>query len=178
MVRCWPAVMLAAVMILSGCGLETFYSTLPPTLNEIDVVAGDDSLSPQEKRQRLEELGLTPLVINAVLSDQRTANQFGGDLRSAYDKVVGGMFDQMTPDEIQLYNDAARNASNTITFTLSDAEAQAIHDLFVNNDIQTEDELSAFLANPENEVPAPIPAGSLQQLFVDLDPALVRDQLP
>jgi hypothetical protein len=166
------------LLALGGCGLDTFYSTLPPTLNEIDAVAADDSLSPQEKRQRLEELGLTPLVINAVLSGERTANQFGGDLRSAYDKVVGGQFDQLTPDEIQLYNDAARNASSTITFTLSDAEAQAIRDLFVNNDIRTEDDLSAFLADPGNEVPAPIPDGSLQQLFVDLDPALVRDELP
>lgn len=170
--------MLGALLALGGCGLDTFYSTLPPTLREIDAIAADDSLSPQEKRLRLEELGLEPLVINAVLADQRTANQFGGDLRSAYDKVVGGQFDQMTPDEIQLYNDAARSASNTISFTLSDAEAQAIRDLFVNNDIQTEAELSAFLANPENEVPAPIPDGALQQLFVDLDPALVRDQLP
>jgi hypothetical protein len=145
------------------------------TLEQVNLIRDSDTLTPQEQRDALAEYGLDPVTINGLLSSIRLANQFGGDLSSAYDKVVNDQLSSMTPDEVQYYGDATDEA------TLEDAEAQAIVDLF--QDLFPEDtadwqtELEEFLDDPANELPAGIDELNLRSIFVDTSTDYVRDKL-
>jgi len=174
--------LLAAVMLLAlatGCE-PTLVDALSPTMKDIDPIVTDTSLSPQEKRQRLADLGLPPLVINALLRNERTGNQFGGDLRSAYEKVTGGRLDELTPDEVQIYGDEAESVAGGQDFTLSDKQAQAVVDLFRQEGIKTPQNLADFLDDPLNAagVSADVPQDTVLALFVDFDPSELVDRLP
>jgi hypothetical protein len=164
-------------LVLTGCP-TTFENTLPPLLTDVATVRDSTTLTSQQKRQRLVDMGLTPEVINGILVDERTANQFGGDLRSAYLKVTNAEFASMTPDEVQLYDDAAGAADATAALNLTDAQAQAIVDVLVTNNIQTKDDMTAFLDNANNVIPAGVPSGSLKTIFVDFDPSKIADKVP
>ncbi|MGD8453760.1 MAG: hypothetical protein PVJ57_18255 [Phycisphaerae bacterium] len=174
---------LIAVLLVIATGCETPLLEnigVGPRLDEIDAIRNDTGLTAQEKRTALADLGLSPIAINTVLDSIREANQYGGDLRTAYDKVVAGQFNQMTPDEVQVFGDAATEVGDDLDYELTDAEAQAVVTFFQDNDIATEDDLLDFLDVPANLllIPSTIPEGTLNDLFVDFDPALLIPELP
>jgi hypothetical protein len=166
--------------ILAGCNAPR-PEALPAGLDDVNLILDDSNLSAQEKRSALADLGLTPVVINALLRSERTANQFGGDLRSAYDKVVAGTLNQLTPDEVQIYADEAKSVDSATTdFVPTDQQAQETVDFFRTHDITTSAELVAVLDNPAvaASLPADLTAANLTGLFVDFDPALLLPNLP
>jgi hypothetical protein len=169
---------------LVGLGLSActapIEEALSFTLGEVTRIVDSEDLSAVQKRAALEALGVPPNVINALLSDQRLVNQFGGDLRSAYDKVVGDRLDALTPDEVQLYADAASEAGAGINLTLTDVQAQAMVDLFQRSHLSSRDQLLAFLEDPAQAatLSPDIPENALNDLFITLDPAEIVDQLP
>ena len=119
-------------------------------------------------------------MINALLTSERTANQYGGDLRSAYDKVKSERFNELTPDEVQLYGDEASDVDDGISFTLTDEQAQAIVDFFQDNSVATRNELIAFLDDPIKVagISSEIPSDVLNDLFIDFDPDALLESLP
>jgi hypothetical protein len=155
-----------------GCGQTSFDAALAPSLEDVDDIRNDNSLEPQEKRDALTDLGIDAVTINGLLESERLANQFGGDLSSAYDKVVGEQFSEMTPDEVQVYGDATGRA------TYSDAEAQAIVDLFNEQNIDSPSELQALLDDPLFALPTAIGESPLIAVFITTSPDSVRDELP
>jgi hypothetical protein len=171
---------LATLLALVGACNGPLQDALPTTMLQVNTILQDSTLSNQTKRTQLAGLGLTSVQIDALLSSVRTANQGGGDLRTAYDKVTAGQLNELTPDEVQLYADAAETADSTISYTLDDTEAQAIVDLLQSNDIASREQLVAFLDDPVKaaSVPAAVPDGSLKGLFVTFDPTLLISQLP
>lgn len=173
----WTALVAGLVAGMWGCGLEFPPDAVGVNLTEVNRIRADTGLTPQERREQLRELGLSDSTINGLLRNERTGNQFGGTLRSAYDKVKVGTFTQLTPDEIQFYGDAARTAGGP-NFTLTDPQAQAIATFVRAQGLNTSDDVAAFLADPNNVVPDDVPAGVMQQLFVDFDEDEVLDQIP
>ncbi len=170
--------LLASTLLYTvGCPPDRFDNTLPPLQSQVSRIQNDSTLTPQQQRQQLEDLGLTPSIINAILRSVRTGNQFGGDLRTAYEKIAGERFTELTPDEVQIYGDEATKLQASLAINLDDAPAQAIVDFFQQQQINTRAELTAYLASG-NEIPGTIPAGVLPNLFVDFDPALVIPDLP
>jgi len=156
----------------SGCGQTHFPHALDTTLTDTNRIVNDNSLTPDQKRAQLSALGIPDLTINALLRDVTNANQFGGTLESALNKVQGGQLDQMTPDEIQLYADATNQAS------FSDAQAQSLTDLYDQAGIHTRDELKDYLDNPASELPAGLNATDIRAVFVDFNPSDITSQLP
>ncbi|MBK8913250.1 MAG: hypothetical protein IPM64_01385 [Phycisphaerales bacterium] len=175
--RRWSMVLPALIAAAWGCGLEFPPDAVGVNITEVNRIRADTSLSTQERREQLRELGLSDSTINGLLRNERTGNQFGGTLRSAYDKVKGGLFTQLTPDEIQFFGDAARTAGGP-NFTLTDPQAQAISTFVRSQGLNTSDDVAAFLGDPNNVVPDTVPAGVMQQLFVDFDEDEVLDQIP
>jgi hypothetical protein len=169
------------LLLVVGCPAEDYQNAVSTTLDAINRIRNDTSLTAQEMRTQLADLGLDSSTINALLKSQRLGNQFGGDLRTAYEKVVGGQLSSLTPDEVQIYGDEATtvvNDSTTLSVAYTDTEAQAVLDFFVQNQINTVQELSAYLNDSSNTVPATIPSGTLQGLFVDFDPSKLLSVLP
>jgi hypothetical protein len=170
---------LTAALFLTGCSapLHDAYSA---TLLDVNPILNDTTLTPQQKRDQLEALGFSPTVINGLLRNVRTGNQFGGDLRTAYDKVTGGRLDELTPDEVQIYADEASSVSNDFSYTLSDEAAQDIVWVFQTHRLTTAAQLDAFLADPDNvlALPGDIPDGALEDIFVTFDPAELIESLP
>lgn len=150
------------------------------TVVEVDRIVADAVLTPQERREQLTEQGLSASAINAVLRDERLANQFGGTVTSAFIKVVDGFFQDLSPDEIQLYGDEATAVDAEVNAGLSDTQAQAVQTFFDENNIDNTAELAALLEDPvaAGEVPSAISDGVLTRLFVDFDPELLRTRLP
>lgn len=175
-----PILMGALFLVLAGGCDAPVLDALPPTLEQVQSIRDDNDLSSQQKRTALEQLGLTPLVINGVLGSVRTGNQYGGDLRSAYDKVTGDQLNELTPDEVQIYGDAASDAEADLDVVLNDAEAQAIVDVFRDNEIASKDDLLDLLEDPVKAamIPGDVPDGALNDLFVDFDPAALLESLP
>lgn len=167
----WIALLGLGLPGLPGCGVAHFPADLPITLEEYNDIQTDDSLTAQEKRDALAGFGLDEVTINALLRTERTGNQFGGTLTSAWELVNAGRLADLTPDEVQLYGDAAEQA-------FDDDEAQAIVDLFNEAQLNTADELADFLDNPVNEVDSVIDVDELRAAFIDTDPADLVDQLP
>jgi hypothetical protein len=171
---------LAAASILAGCNAPR-PDALPADLDQINLILDDSSLSAQQKRAALEDLGLDPVIINGLLHSQRTGNQFGGDLRSAYEKVTADALDQLTPDEVQIYGDAAEPlAEGDSNFTFTDAQAQEIVNFFGTHGIASSTDLATVLDDPAQAagLPADITSAALIGLFVDFDPQLLLPDLP
>lgn len=166
-----PAAALVLLMA-AGCGANHFTSELPIDPQGLEDITDNGALSPQEKRDALAALGIEPEVINALLIDERLANQFGGTLTTAYNKVVDGRLAAMTADEVQLYGDA------TAVTTYDDEEALAIVSFFVKDDLQSTDDLSAYLDSPAADLPAAIDETNLRSVFLTTPTSTVRDQLP
>lgn len=74
------AVLLAGLAGLGGACNGPLLDIVPPSLTDIDRIRESETLSAEQKRAALVDLGLTPVVINGLLDDERLANQFGGDL--------------------------------------------------------------------------------------------------
>lgn len=169
---------LCGAILLGGCPPEDYERRVPTTLDEINRIIDDSSLDPQETREALAALGLTPSTINALLTDIRQANQYGGTPRSAYLKVAGDRLLELTPDEVQIYGDHASEADADLNLELSDEEAQAIVDFFNDYGISSRDKLAAYLDTTGTTVPSAIPDGVLDGLFVDFDPDVLLPNLP
>jgi hypothetical protein len=162
------------VGLLMGCGQTQFPNALDPTLEQVNSIRDSDSLDPQEKRDALAAFGIDPVTINGLLVDERLANQFGGDLSSAYQKVANNRMTELTPDEVQHYGDA------TDITSYSDEEAQAIFE-FLNetgDGISSRDELRGFLDDPTSVLPTEIDETVLRNVFVETGLSVVRDKLP
>jgi hypothetical protein len=162
---------LSAVVMLVGCPPEDYAGLLPPTQAQIAQIHDDPNMPPPEMRSRLAELGLDPVTINAIMQDKPLGNQFGGTLRTAYDKLVSGNFTALTPDEIQLYAIAAGQVDPAVSVQINDAQAQALVTMFQDSDLQTPTQVAAWLDTPGNFVPAVLPDGAtvVRNLFVDFD---------
>lgn len=168
-----PATILGAIGLIwaTGCGQTVYDDALPPTLEQVDEIRNSSTLEPQEKREALAAFGLDPVTINGLLQGERLANQFGGSLSSAIDKVSDGRFSEMTPDEVQYYGDA------TDVTTYADVEAQAIVDFFNDENVDTVEDLEAFLEDPATELPAEIDEVNLEEVFINTSLSYVRDKL-
>jgi hypothetical protein len=159
------------LMLAAGCGQTDYPATLNATLQEVDEIRNSSTLEPQEMRDALAAFGIDAVTVNGLLWKVRLANQFGGDLASAYDKVVNDQLAEMTPDEVQFYGDA------TDEVTLDDAEAQAIADFFRDDSIDSLTELEDFLDDTANELPTGVDEENLRAVFIDTSTDDVRDQL-
>ncbi|MBL8880096.1 MAG: hypothetical protein JNG88_13340, partial [Phycisphaerales bacterium] len=163
----------------AGCGLDD--TTLPDRqtvyAEDVTPIISDSGLSSQAKRDRLGELGLDPITINGLLQADRTGNQFGGTLRTAYDKVKGSRFSALTPDELQIYTDGARSAGASITINLTDEQAQAMRDVLVSENLNSTSDVESYIGDPGNEIPRSLPADAFTQVFISLDPDTVLQQL-
>ena len=163
-------------LTLAGCGVnnDLLPAAEPEYLQRVNAIR-DGSGTAEQKRQDLMDVGITdPVILNGILRGERVGNQFGGTEESAFEKVVDERYTDMTPDEIQLYGDAAVEAGTDFSATINDVQAQAMADFFRSNSINSPDELQAFLDDPANEVPAAITATDMRTLFVDVDPQDVR----
>lgn len=167
----WTAGMLA-LGLLAGCGAEYTQGMLGTNTTDVDRIRNDSTLTLQQKRQALADLGISESTINALLRDQRLGNQGGGDLTSAYNKVVDGLLATLTPDEIQAYGDA------TAVTTFSDDQAQRIADFLAARSLNTSAQLKAYLDDNTNPVPSQIDVTALTGVFVTFDPKGVVDKLP
>ncbi len=170
--------LVSAVGLLVGCPPEHFPDAVPPTIPDIARISQDASLSVQEKRAQLEALGLSPLTVNVILRGERLGNQLGGDLRTAYEKVVGDRLTELTPDEVQFYGDGARTVDSTLSTQFGDATAQEIVSFLQKYDLRNRTQLGVFLGQHPELVPTAIPDGVLKALFVDFDPDRLLSQLP
>lgn len=162
----------AAALFAAGCGQTNFPDALDTTLTDTNRIISDADLAPNEKRQQLAALGIPDLTINLLLRAERLANQFGGTLESAFNRVINDQFSQMTPDEIQLYGDA------TAETTFSDQQAFDLSKFFVNNSLNSAQQLEDYLDTPGNEFPSSLNADEVRAVFVDFDPNEVLDDLP
>lgn len=158
--------------VLVGCGETHFPAQLAVELEAIDDVRSDTGLDAQQKREALRNLGLDDVMINGILVSERLGNQFGGTLGSARQKVDAGRFSDLSPDEIQLFSDGA----GVTTYT--DADAQRIANMFADKNINTAEELTAYLDEPANELAAGIDEANLRANFIDFDTGDLIDQLP
>lgn len=169
---------LAGLFLLTGCPPENFPAAIPFEQNDVNVILNNGELEAQEQRDALLELGLSPNSINGLLSSVRTGNQFGGTLTTALEKVRASRFTTLTPDEVQLYSDAAEEVDTTLSFTLSDVAALAVTDLFAAEGLNSAEDVLTFVDDPGNEVPSVIPEDFLQDVFVEFDPNSIVTLLP
>lgn len=160
--------------LATGCGETNYPAALDASLEQVDQIRDPNNnvSSPSEKREALAAFGIDPVTINGLLQGERLANQFGGDLASAYEKVVNDRLPDLTPDELQYYADA------TDTTTYADAAAQAIVDFFVANEIDSRADVEDFITDPTRVLPSGIDETSLRSVFVDTSLDTVRDKLP
>lgn len=166
-----------AALLVGGCPPEHYDTFVGPSLIVVDRIRDDSSLTSAEQREQLEALGISPLTVNALMWDDPFANQFGGDIRSAYDKVTEPDFQKLTPDEVQFYSLHAKDVQPDLDFAPNDEEAYEIVRFFYQRDIRTPEELAAYL-DASGSVPADIPDGILRALFVDFDTDLLIPNLP
>lgn len=177
--HCIVTALLAPVLTLAlGCEVSSFPDSIPTSLGDVNAIRNDVDLSSAEKRAELGRLGVDQLTINAILASDRTGNQFGGDLESAFDKVSGGRLNDLTPDEVQIYADAATEEDESIDFDITDEEAAATVNLLVENGIDSTDALSTFLNNSNSEISPVIPEDFLDNVFLDFDANLLLPKLP
>lgn len=160
------------LVVCAACSPTNLPANIGPTVQQVNRIVNDSDLTPQEKRESLRALGIDDVTINGLLVAERLGNQFGGDLESAYLKVVGRRLNEMTPDEIQFYGDA------TDETTYGDTEAQQIADFFVAAGITSQASLADYLENDSLEVPPLIDRDILEAVFVTFNSGDILDQLP
>lgn len=176
--------MLAAAVfavVCAGCANYVTPSDAIPgaSIAAVDAIRDSDDFGAQEKRQMLASLGLDSLLIDAILTDVREANQGGGDLASALEKIRGGRYSELTPDEIQIYSDAIAGDATAVgsettvgseTVAVTDEGAANISAFFTANNLNTAGELDDFLNDATKVVPDGVPEDVLQSVFVTFDP--------
>lgn len=168
---------LLGAALLGGCPREDYPDLAPTDLEAVNRIINGD-LAGNARREALAELGLSPLMINAILRTETLINQFGGTLRTAYEKVAGDRLVDLTPDEVQIYANGVNQIETDVAYSLSDTQAQDIVTFFNDYGIRTRAALESFLDTPGSEVPDTTPDGALRDLFVDFDPALLIPILP
>lgn len=165
-------ILLMLVPILAtGCGQTYFPDALPISQEKVNEIRNSTTLKPQEMRDLLAAYDIDEVTINGLLSTVRLANQFGGNLESAYNKVVGGRMAEMTPDEVQYYGDATEET------TFSDKEALAIVKLFKDNDIDTIAELTTYLDDNADQLPDDVDEDNLRNVFIKTSTDDVLDKI-
>lgn len=180
MKRILAGVLIGLIGVLcTACNTEDFANGLPTTMLDVNRILDNTNLSAQQKRTQLEGLGISPSTVNALLQDERTGNQYGGDLRTAWTKVTGGRLRALTPDEVQIYGDAASAVSSTdsLNVQFTDDEASDVTVFFKDFNITTTEELGAFL-DSGGEPSGSVAADTYRGLFVDFDPNTLITQLP
>lgn len=163
---------LAMLALSGGCGQLHFPGDYPTVLEDVQEIQNDADMEPQEKREALYELGFSDEVINGLLRETRLGNQFGGDLRSAFDKVVSEHMADMTPDEIQVYGDEGPGVS------LTDDEAQSITQFLEDFGLNSREALEDYLDAPGAFVPSSVDEQDLRDVFVDFEPDDLIPKLP
>ncbi|MFO0838609.1 MAG: hypothetical protein U1D55_08760 [Phycisphaerae bacterium] len=176
--RLRTVIAILAGIFCAGCGANNLPADFTLTTVDVDRIVNDSTLTGAEKRDQLRAAGFSDTLINGLLRGDRTANQFGGTLRTAIEKVRDGQFAALTPDEVQLYGDAGAATGGPFTGSISDEAAAAVTQLFANQQFADKDQIKAFLDDPANEVSSAIPNNLLRQLFVDESPDDVQSQLP
>jgi len=161
----------AVFLMFAGCGQTWYPDALGLSQEDLSEISSSDSLGPQQMRDALAAYGIDDVTINGLLSSVRLANQNGGDLASAYEKVVSGQLSTMTPDEVQLYGDA------TALTTYTDIEAQVIVDYFEDNAIKTIEDLEELLRTNADELPAIIDETNLRNVFNEASTTDVLNKL-
>jgi hypothetical protein len=171
---------LGVMLLLVGCPPEDYATLLPPTLPEIKRIHDDPNMPVAEMRSRLAELGLDPVTINALLQDKPLGNQFGGTLRTAYEKLVAPDFTALTPDEIQLFALQASQIDTTLNVQFTDEQAQALVVWFRDNSLFSPQDVTTYLDTPGNSAPSVITDEDqvIRSLFVDFDFSLLLPELP
>jgi hypothetical protein len=171
---------LGLLLLIPGCPPEDYATLVPATLSEIDRIRNDPNMPPQEMRSRLAELGLDPTTINAVLAGQTLANQDGGSLRTAYDKLTAPDFTALTPDELQILATRETQVDTTLGLSLTDAQAQALANMLRDHDLLSSADVVAFLDQPGNNVPSVITDGeqTVRSMLVDFDFSRLLPLLP
>ena len=179
MKRLATAALLFSVLIAAGCNPEVFRSAVPTTLEDINRIVNDSGLSAQEKRTQLVALGVSPSTINALLRSERTGNQFGGDLRTAWEKVTASAFNALTPDEVQIYGDGASavDDADDLDVELTDDEAASVTVFFDDFAIVSAEQLASFL-DQGGEPTGLVDPNVYRALFVDFDPNTLIPNLP
>lgn len=172
------SILALSLLGMVGCPPENFPNTIETESDDINAIVNDTDLEPQDRRDALLNLGLSPTTVNGLLSGERTGNQFGGTLTTAFEKVVAERFTTLSPDEVQLYSDAAEVANPALNFTLTDGSALVVTEFFADQSINTSEQILAFTDDTGNEVPSEIPDDFLTDVFVDLDPNAIVEQLP
>lgn len=176
------AIILVAVitgtLLTGGCPPENYPNVLGATLEEVDAIVGDTTLTPNERRIQLEALGISPSTINVLLRNEGLGNQYGGDERSTYDKVVGDNLTGLTPDEVQIYGQGASSVDDELNIDWDDTEAQAIVDFFAFYGLSSVAKLEAFLDSVDTTVPNDVSEEDVRAVFVDFDAALLLPSLP
>jgi hypothetical protein len=163
----------AALTLLCGCGAVHFPAEVEAAnLTDVNQIRNNANLTGQQKRDELSALGFDEVTINGLLRGDRTANQFGGTQNTAFDKVTGDVLLTLTPDEIQLYGDL----TNATVF--SDAQAQELSQLFIDNLIATVDELETWLTDNDIDSAAGLTDENVQAVFIDTDPDTLIPNLP
>ena len=158
---------------LAGCGAVHFPGEFDTAdVTNVNQILSNANLTGQEKRDQLSGLGIDQVTINGLLRSERTANQFGGTENTAFDKVTGDLLLTMTPDEIQLYGDL----TNATVFT--DAQAQELSELFIDQVIATVEELETWLTENDIDSPNGLTDENVQAVFIDTDPDTLIPDLP
>ena len=165
-------------LLTGGCPPEDYPNVLPTTLDVVEPIAADTTLTPNERRIQIEALGVSPATTNMLLRAEPLGNQFGGDLRSAYSKVVGDRLTGLTPDEVQIYGQGASEAEEALDVDWNDTEAQAIVDFFAFYGLTSVARLEAFLDSVDTTVPNDVSEEDVRAVFVDFDAALLLPSLP
>src|SRR5262245_56587908 len=81
-----------SILGLVGCGADSVNGMLDTNTVAVEAIRSDVMLMLEEKRDEFVVLGISQLIINGLLRDQWLGNQYGGDLTSAFNKVVDGQF--------------------------------------------------------------------------------------
>jgi hypothetical protein len=177
----WPLGLgTGVVLVLAGCPPEDYGTLVPATLTQINRIHNDPNMPPWEMRSRLADLGLDAATINVVLSDKVLGNQFGGTLRTAYDKLTEPQYTALTPDEIQIFAIQASSVGTALNVQFNDDQAQAVAKWFRDNDLNSGAEVDAYLNVPGHTAPPGIDNGAdtVRSLFVSFDYSLLLPKLP
>jgi hypothetical protein len=164
--------LLFTVTALHGCGQTFFPADSNTDLTRVNQIRNDASLTGQEKRDELQQLGLDDVTINGLLRAERTANQFGGTENTAFDKVSSDQLTALTPDEIQLYGDLTGKA------TFSDSQAQELATLLQLEGLGSIDLLKAWLEDNDIDSASGLTDDDVRKVFVETDPDSLIGNLP
>ena len=114
-----------------------------------------------------EQIVIPPAVLTLFVAD-RTANQGGGTVISAIQKVKGDALNELTPDEVQMVTDFLADLIPDVDRELTDEEAEAITAFLTENEIGSVDEIEKFVDLAKNDPDAIDLPLALDQLLEDL----------